>query len=61
MTQDPVLFTTLEWVLMSMAGGFALVVFAFISRDDPRYPFSSSSQDLQRDDSRACSTEPDRK
>lgn len=50
MTQDPVLFTTFEWVLMAMAGLFALLVLAYLRRDDPSYPFADRDAGMENDD-----------
>lgn len=61
MTQDPVLFTTFEWVLMSMAALFALLVFAYFYRDDPSYPFANRDDDWQKDNASASPRRPERK
>ncbi|WP_299814791.1 hypothetical protein [uncultured Roseibium sp.] len=44
MTQDPTLFTAMEWVLMAMAGLIALLLFAVVHRAEPGSPFAERDE-----------------
>jgi len=50
MTQDPVLFTSFEWVLMAMAGLVCLLTYAFVHRGEPDLPFAEREERWSRDD-----------
>ncbi|MEO9530716.1 hypothetical protein [Roseibium sp.] len=44
MTQDPTLFTAIEWVLLAMAGLVSLMLLAFFHRAGPGSPFSERDE-----------------
>lgn len=49
MTQDPTLFTAIEWVLLAMAGLVCLVLVAVIHRAEPGSPFAERDEHWSRD------------
>ncbi|PVB63309.1 hypothetical protein [Labrenzia sp. 011] len=60
MTQDPTLFTAIEWVLMAMAGLIALVLFAVVHRAEPGSPFAEREEHWSRDERAARDQEENR-
>ncbi|GAA0783054.1 hypothetical protein E1180_04870 [Roseibium denhamense] len=44
MTQDPTLFTAMEWVLAAMSGLITLVLFAIVHKAEPGSPFASRDE-----------------
>ncbi|POF28901.1 hypothetical protein [Roseibium marinum] len=60
MTQDPTLFTAIEWVLMAMAGLIALVLFAVVHRAEPGSPFAEREEHWLPDDSASQDSSEDR-
>ena len=56
MTQDPTLFTAIEWVLLAMAGLVTLMLFALFQRSEPGSPFSEKGERWRRDTGRFTET-----
>ncbi|MBN9669898.1 hypothetical protein [Roseibium aggregatum] len=60
MTQDPVLFTSFEWVLMAMAGLVCLLLFALVQRDEADLPFAERDERRSRDEHAPIKLSPER-
>jgi len=45
MTPDPTLFTSMEWVLLAMAGLVSLLMFALFHKSEPGSPFAESDME----------------
>jgi|GEM_PF-2493808 len=50
MDQDPTLFTSLEWVLLAMAGLIAFILFAVVHRAEPGSPFAERDENWFREE-----------
>ena len=49
MTQDPSLFTAIEWVLLSMAGLISLLIYAVSHKNEPGSPFADQGENLRHE------------
>ncbi|WP_269582726.1 hypothetical protein [Roseibium sp. Sym1] len=49
MTSDPTLFTSLEWVLLALAGLVSLLLFALFHRAERGSPFAERDEHWSRD------------
>jgi hypothetical protein len=56
MTQDPTLFTAIEWVLLAMAGLITLMLLAFAQRAEPGSPFAEREEHWAPEDETTCDT-----
>ncbi|GAB4518099.1 MAG: hypothetical protein Tsb0019_18060 [Roseibium sp.] len=56
MTQDPTLFTAIEWVLLAMAGLITLMLLAFAHKAEPGSPFAHREEHWVPDDETTCET-----